>query len=152
MSAIAVLEGTLSSLSYASNYRRILNIFVETACNEIQGVLISNLWTPERRLPYSLSTYGILATKKLITLATTVRTIEPTKAGRNPATTKPGVIAPASQMVIALITKRNSPKVTIVSGSVRRTKSGLTMALTSPNTIAAIAAAAKLVTMKPGTI
>ncbi len=108
------------------------------------------------RVPLEPSAGGLThrtrPTMKLSPLATKVRTIEPIKAGPNPTMLKPGVSTPASQMVIALTTKRNSPRVTIVSGSVKSTKIGLTMALTSPKTTAAIKAATKLLTTKPGTI
>ena len=89
--------------------------------------------------------------KKFNTLVTKVRTIEPTNAGKKPATSKPGVIAPANQIVMALITNKNKPKDTIVKGKVKITKIGLTTAFTNPNIIAATIAATKLLTTNPGT-
>ena len=50
-----------------------------------------------------------------------------------------------------LTTNRNNPKVKIVSGRVKITKIGLTIALTSPITTAASNAAPKLLTPNPGT-
>jgi uncharacterized protein YjbI with pentapeptide repeats len=81
-----------------------------------------------------------------------VKTIEPIKAEKNPPTTKPGVSHPATKMTMALITNRNKPKVSKVSGRVRTINKGLMMALTSPRTIEAIAALTMLATKKPGTI
>jgi hypothetical protein len=53
---------------------------------------------------------------------------------------------------MALITNRNSPNVTIVRGNVSMIRIGLTIALTIPKIIAAIAAVAKLPIVIPGTI
>lgn len=89
------------------------------------------------------------STKKLITPATSVSTIEPSKAGINPVTLKPGVKAPAIQILIPFTTNKNNPKVRIVNGSVNTIKIGLTIALTKPITTAAIKAATKFVTIKP---
>jgi hypothetical protein len=52
---------------------------------------------------------------------------------------------------MALITNRNKPKVTIEIGSVSKIKMGLTIALTKPKITAAIRAATKFLTRKPGT-
>jgi hypothetical protein len=67
-------------------------------------------------------------------VATRVNTIEPIKAGKNPVTKKPGVRKPTNQSINALITNKNRPKVKRVSGKVKSTKIGLTIALTNPKT------------------
>ena len=81
-----------------------------------------------------------------------VKTIEPIKAGKNPPTTKPGVSFAASKITMALMTNKNKPKVSKVSGRVKRTSSGLIIAFTSPKITEAIAALTILVTSKPGTM
>ncbi len=90
--------------------------------------------------------------KKFSPLATTVNTIEPTKADNKFVITKPGVRYATSQRVSAFTTNRNSPRVTSVRGNVKSTNRGLTIAFANPKTIAAIRASTKVLTAKPGTI
>lgn len=62
------------------------------------------------------------------------------KASKKSETTKPSTNLSANKMIIALITNKNNPKVTIVAGSVKKTKSGRTNIFNSDITIATIIA------------
>ena len=53
---------------------------------------------------------------------------------------------------MALITKTNSPKVTIVKGAVIKLSIGFIKVLTTPKTIAASSAVVKSATWNPGTM
>lgn len=55
-------------------------------------------------------------------------------------------------MITALITNKNSPKVTIVAGRVKKINNGLTVILNNPKTTATHTAVEKLETSIPGTI
>jgi hypothetical protein len=76
----------------------------------------------------------------------------PHRAGRNPRTVNPRTIAAASISIKAFTTRRNRPSVRRVSGSVRKTKTGRTMALAIPNTSAPNSAARPSATSIPFTI
>jgi hypothetical protein len=65
-------------------------------------------------------------------------------------TSKPFTSSSHSIMIIALITNRNSPSVTIVTGSVNNTSKGLMKILSKPSTKATIIAVKKLSTLIPG--
>jgi hypothetical protein len=67
-------------------------------------------------------------------------------AHQNPSTVKPGTILLVRRMISALITKRNKPNVTIVTGRVRRIRSGLSKIFKTPSTKAIINAVPKLST------
>lgn len=69
---------------------------------------------------------------------------EANKAGRKPATVKPGVRNPTSQSMSALTKNKNRPSVKTVRGKVKITKIGRTIALTKPKTSTAIAASDNL--------
>ena len=59
---------------------------------------------------------------------------------KNPDTAKPSTNLSANKIIIALITNRNKPKVTIVAGKVKKTKSGRTNIFNSAITTATIMA------------
>ena len=80
-----------------------------------------------------------------------VRMMEPISAGKKPVMLNPGVNAATKDIEMAFTTKRNKPSVRRVSGNVRIIKIGRTIPFTSPNRIAAVAAATKPSTLKPGT-
>ncbi len=61
-------------------------------------------------------------------------------AAKNPLTTNPPTNLPANNMIIAFITKRNNPKVTIVAGSVKNINNGRTNIFSSEITAATITA------------
>jgi hypothetical protein len=85
-------------------------------------------------------------------VVTIASTIEPIKADRKPATTKPGTRKPTNKIINALITNKNNPKLKIVKGKVKITKIGRTIALTNPKIMAAIAAVVQLSNLNPGTM
>lgn len=62
------------------------------------------------------------------------------KAAQNPEIAKPSINLSANNIIIALITNRNSPKVTRVAGSVKNTNNGLTNIFNRATTIATIMA------------
>ena len=64
------------------------------------------------------------------------------KAHQNPPTLKPSTSLSARKMIITFITNRNNPKVTMVTGSVRITNMGRTIAFRIPKTSATIKAVA----------
>ncbi len=64
-------------------------------------------------------------------------------------TLNPSNIEPAHQNISALMTNRNSPSVSSVTGSVSNTSTGRTKVLNKPMTKAAISAAEKLATVTP---
>ena len=72
------------------------------------------------------------------------------KAVQNPLTPNPSINLSARIMMQALITKRKSPKVTMVIGMVRTIKIGFKIALSNAKTIATIIAAANPLTATPG--
>ena len=74
---------------------------------------------------------------------------EPSRAAPKPATWKPSSTLAAAQNMSALITNRNSPTVTMVTGSVSTTSTGRSTTLNSPITKAAINAEGKLFTSTP---
>ena len=71
------------------------------------------------------------------------------KADQKPATTKPPTRLPAKQMIIALITSKNNPKVTTVIGSVKKIKIGFKKAFNKLMTTATITAVPKFLTEIP---
>lgn len=82
---------------------------------------------------------------------TTVNTIAPKIAETHPSSLNPGTTADTINKTTAFTTKANSPKVTIVSGIVRKLKIGLIKVLTIPKTTAAKRAVVKVSTLNPGT-
>lgn len=60
------------------------------------------------------------------------------KAVKKESTLKPPTILSQSNIIIALITSKNSPKVTKVTGNVRITKIGFIKILSNPSTTATI--------------
>lgn len=56
----------------------------------------------------------------------------------------------ANRIILALMTNKKSPKVTMVIGNVNIMKTGLTMAFKRPKTAATIIAVVKLATLTPG--
>lgn len=64
------------------------------------------------------------------------------KAVKKPETAKPSINLSANKTITALITKRNKPKLTIVAGSVKNTKSGRTNIFNKEITTATIIAVA----------
>jgi hypothetical protein len=77
------------------------------------------------------------------------RTSDPISAGKKPSILKPGVMLLASHRVRAFRTNENSPRVKILTGRVNQNKIGRIVALTSPTTTAAIAAAPILLIVNP---
>ena len=65
------------------------------------------------------------------------------------STLKPPTILVHNKMIMALMTKRKSPKVITVTGSVSKTNSGFTKRLSSPKTMATIIEVVKLDTVTP---
>ena len=74
---------------------------------------------------------------------------EPIKAAPKPATFRPSSSEAAHQNISALMTKRNSPSVSSVTGRVSSTSSGRTKVLSKPSTKAAHKAVPKLATDTP---
>ena len=70
-------------------------------------------------------------------------------AVQNPSTLKPLTSRATSNSISALMTSRNSPKETSVSGKVSTTSKGRTTALASPSSSAAITSAAVLPNRRP---
>lgn len=65
-------------------------------------------------------------------------------------TSKPPTIFVHNNIINALITNKNSPKVTIVTGKVRITNIGFTKIFSNPKTTATIIDVVKLATETPG--
>ena len=65
-------------------------------------------------------------------------------------TLKPLMNLSANKIIHALMTSKNSPKVTMVMGKVRMIKMGFTMAFKKAKTAATIIAVVKLITSTPG--
>jgi hypothetical protein len=65
------------------------------------------------------------------------------KAQRNPSILIPGTNLSANTIMITFIIKRKSPNVIIVSGSVNKTRRGLTIAFSTASTNAKIIAVVK---------
>jgi hypothetical protein len=61
-------------------------------------------------------------------------------AVKNPFTTKPATKFPANNIITALITNKNNPKVTIVAGNVKNTSNGRTNIFNNDIVIATITA------------
>jgi hypothetical protein len=66
------------------------------------------------------------------------------------STEKPPTILEQSKMMSAFTTKRNNPKVTIVTGKVKNTSNGFINVLSNPKTKATIIDVIKLETVIPG--
>lgn len=66
------------------------------------------------------------------------------------STAKPGTSSSQSNIITALITNRNSPKVNIVAGSVKSINTGFTKILSNPKTSATSNAADHPCTATPG--
>lgn len=66
------------------------------------------------------------------------------------STSKPPTISVQSIIISALITSKNSPKVSNVMGNVNKISNGFTKRLSSPNTTATIKEVEKLSTLTPG--
>lgn len=69
---------------------------------------------------------------------------------KNPSTPNPLTKASASKIITALITSKNSPKVTIVTGNVNITKIGFTIKFRIARTSATIIAVTYPATSTPG--
>jgi len=80
----------------------------------------------------------------------TERMILKSKAVQNELTLKPPTISEHNNIIAALITKRNKPKVMMVTGSVNNTISGFTKILSNPKTTATMTDVVKLATVIPG--
>lgn len=78
-------------------------------------------------------------------------TIAPRIAGSQPSTLNPETNSVVSLKTIAFTIKTKSPKVRIVRGKVKRSKTGLMKVLIIPRTIAARRADVKASTWIPGT-
>ncbi len=78
------------------------------------------------------------------------KTMPKISAQRKPSTLKPGTMLLVRRIRSALMTKVKSPSVTILIGSVRRSSTGLIIALMIPKTTAVTKAARKLLTCTPG--
>ena len=72
------------------------------------------------------------------------------KAVRNPDTAKPSTNLSAKRIIIALITNKNKPSVTMVAGRVKKIKSGFTKIFSKANTTETINAEKKSDTKTPG--
>lgn len=83
-------------------------------------------------------------------LDTKLTIIDAIKAEKNPLTAKPGTKTDVKEIIIALITSKNKPKVKIVNGIVKIVKIGLINPLTNPKTTAAKNPAQIPVTVIPG--
>jgi hypothetical protein len=68
------------------------------------------------------------------------------KAVQNELTAKPPTILVQNKIMMALITSKNKPKVTIVTGNVRITNIGFIKRFNNPRTTATITAVPKLAT------
>jgi hypothetical protein len=82
---------------------------------------------------------------------TMLTSMDATSAAPNESTLNPRKTEPANKNTNALIINKKRPRVSMVSGSVRRTKMGLTKALSIPRIAAAIIALDNPVTLTPGT-
>jgi hypothetical protein len=71
------------------------------------------------------------------------------KAHQNPSTVNPGIILPISMIINPLITRRKNPSVTIVTGIVRNTSTGLMNVFIIASAIATMMAVAKFSTCTP---
>ncbi len=67
-------------------------------------------------------------------------------AVQNESTTKPPTILVDNKIIIALITSKNKPNVTKVTGKVKITKIGFIKTFSNPKTTATITAVPKLAT------
>jgi len=72
------------------------------------------------------------------------------KATQNPVTVKPSIRLSANRIINALITSKNKPKVTMVTGNVKIMSSGFMVTLNNAKTIATITALVKFTTETPG--
>lgn len=72
------------------------------------------------------------------------------KAVKNVSTLNPPTIFVHNKIINALMTNKNNPSVTIVTGSVRITNIGLMKILSNPRTIATINAVVNPATFTPG--
>src|SRR5690242_9629399 len=79
--------------------------------------------------------------KPFSTRLTSASTMAPTKAARNPCTSKPGTNHEASSIMSALMTNQKMPKVTSVMGKVMIFSNKPSVALMKPITITATSAA-----------
>jgi hypothetical protein len=77
------------------------------------------------------------------------KTILKNNAVQNESTAKPPTILEQRIIISALITNKNNPKVTIVTGKVKKTKIGLIKVLSNPKTIATNIEVIKLETVIP---
>jgi len=77
-------------------------------------------------------------------------TILKSNAYQNDLIAKPDTSSSHSKMTIALITSRNNPNVSSVTGSVSNTRTGFTKRFSKPSTIATITEVKKLSTVTPG--
>ena len=73
-------------------------------------------------------------------------------AHQNPSTTNPGTILLVNNISKALITKVNNPSVKILTGKVRASRIGFTIALIIPSTSETTRAVRKFATWTPGSI
>jgi hypothetical protein len=71
------------------------------------------------------------------------------RAHQNPSTENPGTILPISMIINPLITSRKNPNVTMVTGIVRNTSTGLRKVLMIASAIATMMAVAKFSTWTP---
>lgn len=81
---------------------------------------------------------------------TTERIILKRSAHQKPSTLNPGTILETRIMIIALITNVKRPIVTILIGSVKKSKIGFTKAFKTPSTIATRRAGMNPATVTPG--
>ena len=75
-----------------------------------------------------------------------------TKAIHKPESSNPGTIYAVNQIIPALITRVNSPRVKILIGKVKNTKTGFTKKFKTPVTIETIKAVTTVSTTTPGRI
>lgn len=68
------------------------------------------------------------------------------KAVQNELTLNPSTNCEHNKIITALITNKNNPNVSIVTGNVNRTNIGFTIALSKPKTTATITAVVKFAT------
>lgn len=94
--------------------------------------------------------YFLTPNIRFITDCKTDKTILNIKAVIKPSTSKPPTIFVQSNTIKALITKRNKPKVSTVTGSVKNTMIGLIKMFNNPSTTATISAVVKPAIRTPG--
>lgn len=97
-----------------------------------------------RTFPYFFSEIN-----RLVTDCESESIILNSNAVQNESTTKPPTILEQSKMIKALMTNRNNPKVTRVTGNVKNIKIGFTKILSNPKTTATIIEVTKLETVIP---